>query len=207
MAAVRGKKNIAGIILAAGMSRRMGKPKQLLLFKGAPLLAHVLDAADATCLDPIIVVLGFRAEEIRHQMDFRGHRVVIAESFAQGQSASLKTGVSEVPAHCDGALFLLGDQPLITAGIIEKVLDTFHLSDRDIVIPTYGGRRGNPVLIGRRLFPQLYELTGDIGARALFKTHPNQIQEVQIPSKGACFDVDTLEDYRQLCQKTECPHL
>lgn len=194
-------KPIAGVILAAGMATRMGHVKQLLEFRGKPLLAKVFENARAAgCLSPLIVVLGHQASEIRQQIDFSGGCVVVAEDYALGQSASLKAGLSMVPTDCIGVLFLLGDQPLITAGVITKVMAAFCRSGADIVIPTYGGKRGNPVLIGRKLFSHLSSLTGDAGARTLFQAYPERITEVEVGDEGDCFDVDTWEDYRTLCR-------
>jgi molybdenum cofactor cytidylyltransferase len=191
---------IAGVILAAGTASRMGTPKQLMMFRGKPLLEHVLDNARRTRLAPLIVVLGHEANEIRHRIDFGSNQVVIADSYALGQSASLKAGLSRVPAQCDGALFLLGDQPLIPSAVMNRLVESFYRKHTDIVIPTYDGTRGNPVLIGRALFPQLSMLTGDTGARALFRTYPERIAEIEVGHAGLCFDVDTREDYARLCQ-------
>jgi molybdenum cofactor cytidylyltransferase len=191
---------IAGVILAAGTASRMGTPKQLLMFGGKPLLEHVLDRARCARLTPLIVVLGHEANIIRQKIDFGSNLVVIADDYALGQSASLKTGLSRIPAHCDGALFLLGDQPLIPATVMDRLVESFYRLSANIVIPTCGGKRGNPVLIGRALFPQLAALTGDTGARALFRAYPERIVEIEVGRAGICFDVDTREDYERLCQ-------
>ncbi|MFH0725752.1 MAG: nucleotidyltransferase family protein [Pseudomonadota bacterium] len=188
------------MILAAGTASRIGTPKQLLMFRGKPLLEHVLDNARSTRLTPLIVVLGHEANKIRHRVDFESSHVVIARNYALGQSASLKAGLSRVPSQCDGALFLLGDQPLIPSAVMNRLVECFCRWNADIVIPTYGGTRGNPVLIGRALFPQLSTLTGDTGARALFRTYPERIVEIEVGHAGICFDVDTREDYKKLCQ-------
>jgi molybdenum cofactor cytidylyltransferase len=194
-------KSVAGVILAAGMSTRMGTAKQLLLFQGKPLLAHVLiNARAAASLDPLIVVLGHQAQEIRRKIDFDADHVVIAKEYHLGQSASLKAGLCAVPESCDGVLFLLGDQPLVSAEIIDQIVKEFGRSGSDIIIPMYSGKRGNPVLIARGLFPQLFSIYGDIGARSLFQTYPERVMKIEVATEDFCFDVDTLEDYRSLCQ-------
>lgn len=194
-------KSVAGVILAAGMSTRMGAAKQLLMFRGKPLLAHVLiNARAAASLDPLIVVLGHRAQEIRRKIDFGADHVVIAEEYRLGQSASLKAGLSAVPESCDGVLFLLGDQPSVSAEIIDQIVKGFCRSGSDIIIPMYSGKRGNPVLIARGLFPQLFSIAGDIGARSIFQTYPERVMKIEVAAEDFCFDVDTFEDYRWLCQ-------
>lgn len=189
-------RKIAGVILAAGTASRMGATKQLLLFREKPILAHVLHHARNAQLDPLIVVLGHGAGEVQRQIDFASETVVIAEDYALGQSASLKAGLSRVPSHCDGALFLLGDQPLVPSAVMDALVEAFYQRGRDIVIPTCQGRRGNPVLIGRSLFHRLGAVTGDTGARALFGRHTENIADVEVGDRSIFFDVDTWEDYR-----------
>lgn len=190
---------IAGIILAAGKSSRMGTAKQLLPFQDTTLLGQVLKTARLSTLDPLIVVLGFLADEIRRHIDFEAATIVIAEEYALGQSASLKAGLSHVPHDCAGALFLLGDQPLITAEMINMLIEKFRQSKNDILIPTYNGKRGAPVLIGRPLFPELNTLTGDTGARVLFEKFAKEIMEVEMGEESAGIDIDTPADYEKLC--------
>ncbi len=191
------EKRVAGIILAAGMSTRMGATKQLLMFHGKPLLENVVaNARAAGFLSPLIIVLGHHASEIRQKIAFEDVRVVIAKEYHTGQSASLKAGLSAIPESCDGVLFLLGDQPFITAGIIGKIVAAFNRSAADIIIPTYGGKRGNPVLIARSLFPQLFSISGDVGARCLFNSNPDRVMEIKMEDEKACLDIDTWETYQ-----------
>jgi molybdenum cofactor cytidylyltransferase len=190
---------IAGVILAAGTSSRMGTPKQLLPYNETTILGEVLKNARRSALDPVTLVLGFMADEIRHQVDLGTATVVIAEAYAQGQSASLKAGLSVVPADCDGALFLLGDQPLITAELINTLIAAYRPSKSNILIPTWRGKRGTPVLIGRPLFAHLSALTGDTGARALFEKFADAITEIEVDRESVRIDIDTPQDYEKLC--------
>jgi molybdenum cofactor cytidylyltransferase len=189
---------IAGVILAAGKASRMGTPKQLLPYKETTILGEVLKNALQSALDPLMVVLGFMADEIRRRIDFGTATVVIADAYDLGQSASLKAGLSHVPDDCDGALFLLGDQPLITADIIDTLIAQYRRFNNDILIPTYGGKRGSPVLIGRPLFPQLHTLTGDTGGRVLFERFADRIMEIEVGQESICIDIDTPADYEKL---------
>lgn len=202
-AAAGADRKIAGIILAAGSASRMGTLKQLLILQGKPMLAHVLGQARGARLTPLIVVLGDGAQEVQGQIDFTPDTVVIAKDFAVGQSASLKSGLSRVPGHCDGALFLLGDQPLVPSVVMDTLVDCFYRLGKDIVIPTYMGKRGNPVLIGRSLFLQLAALTGDTGAHVLFQRYPESIAEIEVNDSSVRIDVDTWEDFRKLEEKED----
>ena len=175
---------IAGVILAAGKATRIGICKQLLPFKDKTILEQVVTHARKADLAPLMIVLGHDAEKIQHQIDLTSTHVVIARQYAAGQSASLKAGVAAVPLHCDGALFLLGDQPLITTEIIDKVVVAYRDTLQDIIIPTYQGVRGNPVLIARSLFHVLDSITGDTGARVLFERYPKRVKEIEMGSKS-----------------------
>lgn len=177
----------------------MGTPKQLLPYKQTTILGEVLDNARQSTLDPLIVVLGFMADAIKRQIDFGSAAVVINAAYESGQSASLKAGLALVPGDCGGALFLLGDQPLISAELINTLIEGFRRSEKDILIPTCGGIRGTPVLIGRPLFPQIKELTGDTGARALFEKFADRIMEIEVDQESVRIDIDTPRDYEKLC--------
>jgi molybdenum cofactor cytidylyltransferase len=183
----------------------MGTLKQILPYKETTILGEVLENARQSVLDPLVVVLGFMADEIRGQIDFGTATVVIAETYARGQSASLRAGLSCVPADCAGALFLLGDQPLITTDLINTLLAAYRPSRNDILIPTWRGKRGTPVLIGRPLFPQLNALTGDTGARVLFEKFADRILEIEVDKEGVRIDIDTPEDYENLCSAPPLP--
>ena len=194
-------KKIAGIILAAGASSRMGKPKQLLPFGKTTLLGQVVQTARESALHELIVVLGHCADEIEQAIDLSGTKVVRNIAYSKGQSTSLIKGLETVSPVCDAALFLLGDQPLVTAAIINRLIDAFETSDAPIVIPYCNGKRGNPVIIARPLFHRLTSLSADTGARALFDEFKESILNVSIPNDAILIDVDTIDDYEKLKSK------
>lgn len=194
-------KKIAGIILAAGASSRMGKIKQLLPFGKTTLLGQVIQTARKSALHEIIVVLGHCADEIEQAIDLSGTKVVRNIAYSKGQSTSLIKGLETVSPVCDAALFLLGDQPLVTAAIINRLIDAFETSDAPIVIPYCNGKRGNPVIIARPLFHRLTSLSADTGARALFDEFKESILNVSIPNDAILIDVDTIDDYEKLKSK------
>jgi molybdenum cofactor cytidylyltransferase len=189
---------ISGVVLAAGGSSRLGRPKQLLPLGGAPLLTHVLRHAAASRLDDVVLVLGHDAEEIAEAVGEWGQRIAVNPDFAAGQSTSLKIGLSAVPPDAEAVLVLLGDQPEIGADIIDAVIDAFRHGDRPIVAPTYGGTIGNPILFRRDCFPALARLTGDKGARRLIRARPDDVLRVPVRDAPPPADIDTEADYAAL---------
>ncbi len=191
-------KSITGIILAAGMGARMGQTKQLLPFGATNLLGRVVQAARASALDRVIVVLGHDAQEIQRRTDLSGTRIVINQQYADGQASSLRAGLAAIDWECSGAMFLLADQPMIDHGIINTLIEAWQTCIRQIMIPYHNGIRGNPVIVGSSLFSALSRITGDRGARALFDAYRDQIERIDIHNPAILTDVDTKEDYRRL---------
>jgi len=160
---------IGGLVLAAGEGRRFAGVKQLVPIDGVPMLERVLMAMQAVpALDPLVVVLGARADEVRGGVDFGAFEVVVAEDWAEGAAASLRAGVAAL-GGCEAVLICLGDQPFITPQVIAGTLD---LGRYEAVRAAYRGVPGHPVLLGPRLLraallARVPELRGDVGARDL----------------------------------------
>jgi CTP:molybdopterin cytidylyltransferase MocA len=176
---------VGGIVLAAGASRRFGSPKQLALLHGRPLLEHAL--ASIAVLEPTVVVLGANAEAIRAGVELHGATAVLCEDWQEGQAASLRAGVAALADRVEAALVILGDQPEIAGGAIERVIaarDGSHAAIR----ASYGGRPGHPVLLERELFGAVGELRGDAGARALLGGE--RVRLVACDGLGSDRDVD-----------------
>jgi len=189
---------IVGVILAGGSSSRLGRPKQLLSLGDRPVLAHTLAHALAADLDAVIVVLGHEAATVRERIDFAGAQVIVNNEYREGQSTSLRAGLAALPPDADAALFILGDQPLIGPAVHDALLAARRATGAPIVLPTYEGVRGNPVLIARELFPELAGVTGDQGARGVIRAHSAAIHNVPIPGPPPTDDLDTEEDYAHL---------
>lgn len=195
---------LTGIVLAAGASVRMGRPKQLLPLHGRPLLQHVLDAAAAAGFDEIVLVLGSLASTIRDELDFPARprvQVVDDPACASGQAASLRAGLAAADPRATAAVVLLGDQPGVTDGLIRRVLAAFLAGSAPVARPAYGppgGARvpGHPVVLARRMWPALATLRGDEGARAVLAAHPDWVLEVAIDGEPPA-DLDTQDDYRR----------
>ncbi len=191
------KKNIAGIILAAGHASRMGHPKQLLPWSGTTILGQVIKQARNSVLSPLVLVLGHRAEFIIQYLDLKHVQVVINSGYMHGQSSSLRTGVMNLPSNIDAALFLLGDQPMISVHIIDSIVYAYKNNPVSLVIPVCKNKRGNPVLIDRTIFPRLMQLQGDTGARILFDEYANFLLELEFQDQSILIDIDTWEDYQK----------
>ena len=195
---------LSGVILAAGSSTRMGQPKQLLPLAGKPLLLHAIDAAATSCLDEVIVVLGAHAEKIESALRLPPGgkvRIVVNDQYEDGQSTSLRLGLRSASADSRASAVLLGDQPFVTAELIDKVAAAFEAGDAPITRPVYVAANGDvvpghPVFIARRIWPDVERLKGDEGARALLAAHPDWLQEVRMAGAPAT-DIDTQADYQR----------
>ncbi len=192
------RKKVAGIILAAGQSTRMGRTKQLLPWAGTTVLGHIILQSNRSCLDQLVLVLGHKAEQIANELDMQNLAVVYNPEYDKGQSTSLKRGIDNLPDDVQAAIFLLADQPLISCSVIDKIVYAYLQTSFPLIIPVHEGRRGNPVLIDRSIFPRLMCLQGDTGARAIFDEYTDYLFEVEIPEPGICLDLDTWDEYKKM---------
>lgn len=190
---------IAALILAAGASTRLGRPKQLIRLDGETLLRRTTRlAAEAACA-PVFVVLGYQADEMRGEVDGLSATVLTNEDWATGMSSSLRRGmmaVSGCEAEPAGVLLLVCDQPALSGEHLRRLLDRHAAADSPVTASFYGGRRGVPAIFRARLFPELLQVVGDRGARDVIGGLNEQIQSVAWPEGQ--LDIDTTEDMKQL---------
>lgn len=192
---------IAGILLAAGASERLGRPKQLLDWHGKPFVRQVAETALAAGLSPVVVVTGADAEKIEQGVSDLEVKIVRNPQWRAGQSSSVKAGLVALGERVGGALFLVVDQPQLPVALIKALQEEHAASLAPIVATMVGGRRSNPVLFDRNTFPDFDSIEGDVGGRAIFAKHP--VSWVPWLDISLAIDVDTMEDYLRLLRQTK----
>jgi CTP:molybdopterin cytidylyltransferase MocA len=187
---------VSAIVLAAGGGSRFGGGKLLAKLGGQPIIEAVLDNLREAPVDEIIVVVGADAERLREVCERYGVRIVANEEWERGQSTSVLAGLRASGGRA--AVVLLGDQPFVGARAVERLVAAFAEGTK-VAVATYGGKRRNPVLFSREVWPLLEaELAGDEGARSVLRRHPELVVEVPCEGVGDPADVDTREDLRRL---------
>lgn len=181
---------VCGLVLGAGGSRRLGRPKQLLPYRGGTLLGHVVGVARECAFAQTIVAIGGAADEVRSHVDLDGVEVVVNDAYGEGCSSSIAAALGAVDPRCDVLVLMLGDQPGVTAETVDALVA--GRGDADLAVCRYDDGRGHPIAFSRRVFGELADLHGDKGVwRMLDRGDP-----VEVPIAGAIpLDVDTPEDY------------
>jgi molybdenum cofactor cytidylyltransferase len=193
------KQPVTGILLMAGLSSRLGFPKALLPYGRKVLVERVLEQTLASRLDRVILVLGCKAQKILSALgSFQGSprlEVVVNRRYDRGLSSSIRAGLRVLDPSASGVMFILGDQPLLNTATINRLIQAFRRHRLPIVVPLYGRRPGNPVIIGRELLPELQRLRGDTGGREIIRKNPDWVLNIPIRPQYIGWDVDTWEDY------------
>ncbi len=189
------RRRIAASVLAAGQSRRTGSINKLLVeIEGTPMVARVAETVRAAEVDPVVVVLGHQPDRLRDAL--AGHDATLVENpdYAMGLSTSLARGLAALPNDVDGVVVCLGDMPDVTTAHIERLIEDFAPDQgRDICVPTFNGKRGNPVLWAKRYFDEMAHVAGDVGARHLIGEYADSVSDVAMPDGGVLLDLDTPE--------------
>lgn len=181
----------------------MGVNKLLSPLGGRPLVRYAVEAAAMSRASPVIVVTGYAAAEVAAAVAGIDVEIVENKDHANGLSASLKCGVRHVPPVCNGAVILLADMPFVAPMLIDALIEAFEPAPgREICVPVRARRRGNPVLWGRRFFPEMMALTGDEGAKRLLATHEDTLYQLETEDDGAFTDIDTPEDLLRAGRRT-----
>ena len=190
---------IVAVILSAGESSRMGRPKALLPIDGVRFVEKIVSTLKSTDVGNIIVVLGHNAEEIRRKIRNLPVTILINHDYKQGQLSSLQVAIRHLESSgspVDGILVHLVDHPYIEAKLVNLMIDRFYETKKLIVVPRFQDRRGHPVIFARALFSELLAAGTDQGAKPVVRAHRDDTLEIDTNDKGVLIDIDTPEEYR-----------
>lgn len=194
---------VAGLVLAAGSSRRLGQPKQLLAYKGRTLLDATLEMARAAPFDQRLVTIGGAAPEVQERVDLAGFDVVDSVHHTQGCSSSIVSALQSLDEDVEGFVLLLGDQPEVSVETIDALVSE-AAAGAPIAVCRYDNGIGHPFWFGRATFPELADLRGDKAVWKLIESGKHPVTEVPIAGPVP-LDVDTMEDYQRLLAATGQP--
>ena len=194
---------VSAIVLAAGRGTRMGRQKLLLPLEGKCLVQWAVDAALGAHVAVTIVVLGYEAQAVRAVLRDRRVKIVKNPDYVEGLSTSLKAGIRAARSDAGAAVFLLGDQPFVTPGMVDRLVERFLETGALIVRPFVAGRPVHPVLVGATLFPELLDERGDVGGRNVIERHADRQVAVTWDSNQLPLDIDTPEDYDKALRQIE----
>jgi molybdenum cofactor cytidylyltransferase len=187
---------ISAILLAAGQSKRMGKLKQLMPFGKSTIVEQAVDNLLGSAVDEVIVVVGYKAEDVMKAIVVKPIKLVINPDYKQGMGTSIIAGLKSVQSRTQGVMLALGDQPLVNSQTINRLIEEFYNHDKGIAVPTYQDRRGHPIIFAMKYKEQLLKLSGDVGGRQIIEDHPDDVLEVAVDSKSVIADFDTTDDYQ-----------
>ena len=188
---------ICAMVLAAGRSRRMGTQKLLLPIRGQPLIAHVVDELLKSPVDQVFVVIGKDGKPILDAIADRRVKAVTNPHSDGEMLHSVRCGLRAMAQESAAAMVVLGDQPDVTADVVAEMVRSFHTAGHRIVVPTYAGKRGHPLLFSMRYRDEVLTRHEGRGLRGLLDAHPRDVFELEVPSAGILEDVDLPEDYRR----------
>ncbi len=192
---------IHGILLAAGLSTRMGEPKQLLPFGDSTIIETMIDNMLGSKLDEVIVVIGHESEKAHEKIRHKPIKVVFNPNYQEGMLTSAQCGVQALPDCADAFALMLVDQPFITSDLINCVVEDYKESDKGIALPSYNYRRGHPAIFNRRYASDILSLDAESGGiRSLFKKNADDIQYVIVDTNRVLKDIDYRKDYEEALQ-------
>jgi molybdenum cofactor cytidylyltransferase len=176
----------------------MGQAKQLLPLGATTVLETTIANVQRSAASEIVLVLGAAADIIRRRPVIAQVKTVFNADYEQGMASSLQAGVAALSPDITAALIVLGDQPFVQPATLDQLITAHSHAAGHMLIPTWQGKRGNPMLIPRSFFAEVMELKGDTGCRVLFAHHPDKLQNVEVEDEGILLDIDNQEDYRRL---------
>lgn len=193
------RSTVSIIILAAGASTRMGKPKQLLLYQGRSFLSHTIESAIASVCKPVVVVLGANSQQIRSEISQPFIQIVENPQWNLGMNTSIRSGILALANYSesvDAAVIAVCDQPFISAEIINGLVSAYYSSEKPIIASQYAETLGVPALFSRKFFSELANMNESVGAKYLIKKHRDQVFAFPFPQGK--IDIDTPQEYEQL---------
>lgn len=191
-------KKLAAAILAAGESRRMGRPKALVPFEGLTFVEHLLQATNHPRVGIVRVVLGANAESIQAELKLDQEIVVVNQDWQQGQLSSIQSAIRSLPADQTAGLLLCPvDHPLISTQLVSRLIAEFDSDRKLIVVPTHQGRRGHPVIFHASLYAELLDASPNVGARQVVWAHPDAIAEIETDESGVILNLNDPETMRK----------
>ena len=203
---------VSAVVLAAGMSTRMGRNKLLLTFRDKPLVVHAIDTLLASKAGEIIVVLGYESEKVWDRLeDYAGQisnggqrrrvRLVKNPDYRDGLSTSVRTGVQAVSPEAEAIMIYLADQPLLEPGDVDRIIEAFATAkadDKMIVVPFFKEERGNPVVLDASLRDSILGIIGDVGCKGVIKRYPEKVYAIEMENDHVVRDVDDVQAYERL---------
>jgi molybdenum cofactor cytidylyltransferase len=203
---------VSAVVLAAGMSTRMGQNKLLLNFREKPLIVHAVDTLLASDIDEVIVVLGHETERMRDQLERsiglankaapeKPVRLVQNPDYQNGLSTSVRTGVEAVSRQANGIMIYLADQPLLEPDDVNRIVAGFTAAkevNKSIVVPFFRGERGNPVILDASLRDSILGIVGDVGCKGVIKRYPEKVYAIEMENDHVVRDVDDVQAYKRL---------
>jgi len=190
---------IAAVVLAAGESSRMGRPKALLPIDGETFIERIVNALRRARVGRIVIVIGHNAEQMKRAVESLPVEILVNEDYRRGQLSSLQVAVRHLQADagCAGLLVHLVDHPYIDPELVDKMIAAFEESEKLIVVPRHHGKRGHPVLFARSLFEELLDAPAEQGAKAVLNAHAGETVVLDVEEEGVTIDIDTPELYRR----------
>jgi molybdenum cofactor cytidylyltransferase len=192
---------ICAVVLAAGRSRRMGTQKLLLPLGGQLVVARIVDEVQRGSRGRVYVVVGHDGQRIRDALTGREVALVTNPDVEGDMLSSIRCGVRALPESWDAVLVVLGDQPTLASQVVSSLIQVFRTAGCGIVVPTFRGRRGHPILIARRYREELLEHHDAVGLRGLLQAHPTDVVEMAVEDPGVLEDMDRPEDYERIAKR------